>query len=84
MLPHSPKEDRHSERVNVHQGNDVMSKGNNSKPSKHFRLKRKETPLQRELRTKLPPPKHPRPRIIKRKYGWGSESLEKSCKQDSR
>jgi hypothetical protein len=73
--------------VNVHQGNDAMKRGNpkyDTKPSDIFHLKWRETPPQRELRTKLPPPKHPRPRASKRKYEWGSESFEKSCIPDSR
>jgi hypothetical protein len=57
---------------------------NNSKSSEHFHLTQKDPPLQRELQTKLPPPKPPRPRTSKRKDGWGSESLDKSLEQDSR
>jgi hypothetical protein len=56
----------------------------NSKPSELFCFKRMETPLQRELQTKLLPLNPPRPRTSKRKDGWGSESLKKSCIPDSR
>jgi hypothetical protein len=70
--------------VSVHQGNGVMIRGHpnheqNSKPSDHFRFTLSEAQLQRELHTKQPPPNPPRPRTSKRKDGWGSESLEKSC-----
>jgi hypothetical protein len=79
--------DHHRERASVHQGNDVMYQvhpkhESNSKPSIYFQLLRRESPSQRQLRSKTPL-KPPRPKKSRIKDGWGSESQDKSSELKS-
>jgi hypothetical protein len=74
--------DRHRDRANKNQGNDVILRGRpkhepNSKSSDYFNFIQRETHLQSELRSSQPPTNPPRPRTSKRKEGWERESIDK-------